>query len=663
MLAILRAQAIGLGQGGGVLLGRRLQDGEPLLVQQLGRQHLRVAAQDDVGPAARHVGGDHDVAAAPGLGDDLRLLLVELGVEDAVLDAPSLEHLAQHLADLDADRADQDRPALLVLLDDLVDHGAPLALLAGEDQVGEVVPDHRLVGGDRDHLEVVDLVELLRLGLGRSGHAGELVVHPEVVLEGDRRQGARLVLDLHPLLGLDRLVQPLAPAPSRHQATGELVDDHDLVVLYHVVAVALVERLRLERLLEVAGHREVVVEEVVDPQPLLHLVGAGLGDRHLAELLVEDVVLDGLQPGDQSGELDVLVGRFLGRPGDDQRRPRLVDEDVVDLVHDREEVPALDALAKVDDQVVAQVVEAELVVRPVGHVSGVRLAPRHRPQRAEVLIGLRELRVDDVGGLVLDGADAHPQPPEDLADPLRVALGEVVVDRHHVDPAAGQAVEIGGQRGHEGLPFARLHLGDGAGVQHHPPDQLDVVVALGQGAPHGLADGRERVRQDLVEHGVDLLPLPLVLLLALFADAGRIAYHQLRLGGLLCGQRALLDGDQQVAQLVAQAGAELLGLAAQVGIGEGGVLRLELVDAGNGRFEATDLAIIRVRQPGEELQHLSGRVYPDGPMRPVGAISPRGPVAPGAPRRRSGCPRRSSPRQAEPRTRRGRPRSRRGGCA
>jgi hypothetical protein len=64
--------------------------------------------------------------AAPGLGDDLRLLLVELGVQDAVLDARALEHLAEHLADLDADRADQDRPPLLVLLDDLVDDRVPL---------------------------------------------------------------------------------------------------------------------------------------------------------------------------------------------------------------------------------------------------------------------------------------------------------------------------------------------------------------------------------------------------------------------------------------------------------------------------------------------------------------------------------------------------------
>jgi hypothetical protein len=44
-------------------------------------------AQFDVGAATSHVGGDGDGAALAGAGDDLGLLLVELGVEDGVDDA------------------------------------------------------------------------------------------------------------------------------------------------------------------------------------------------------------------------------------------------------------------------------------------------------------------------------------------------------------------------------------------------------------------------------------------------------------------------------------------------------------------------------------------------------------------------------------------------
>ena len=54
--------------------------------------------------------------------------------------------------------------------------------------------------------------------------------------------------------------------------------------------------------------------------------------------------------------------------GDDQRGAGFVDEDRVDFADDHEVVAPLDAVARLPGQVVAQVVEAEFVVRPVGDV-------------------------------------------------------------------------------------------------------------------------------------------------------------------------------------------------------------------------------------------------------------------------------------------------------
>ena len=73
----------------------RLRHVEPggVLLLELGPGHgFGVAAEDDVGAAAGHVRGDGHGALAAGLGDDLRLALVMLGVEHLVLHPALVEH-------------------------------------------------------------------------------------------------------------------------------------------------------------------------------------------------------------------------------------------------------------------------------------------------------------------------------------------------------------------------------------------------------------------------------------------------------------------------------------------------------------------------------------------------------------------------------------------
>ena len=63
--------------------------------QDVARQELRIAAQQNVRSAAGHVGCDRDGALSSGLGDDFRFLVVVLGVQDDVFDARSLQHGAE----------------------------------------------------------------------------------------------------------------------------------------------------------------------------------------------------------------------------------------------------------------------------------------------------------------------------------------------------------------------------------------------------------------------------------------------------------------------------------------------------------------------------------------------------------------------------------------
>ena len=113
---------------------------------------------------------------------------------------------------------------------------------------------------------------------------------------------------------------------------------------------------------------------------------------------------------------------------------------------------ALDVILQVELHVVAQVVEAELVVLAVGDVAEVG--------------GLAIVVADAVD----DNADGEAEKSVDTAHPLGVAPRQVVVDRHDMHAAASKRVEHGRQGGDQGLAFAGLHLGDLAAMKHHPAD-------------------------------------------------------------------------------------------------------------------------------------------------------------------------------------------------
>ncbi len=451
----------------------------------------------DVDAAARHVRRNRDGTDEAGVDDDLGLARVLLRVQDVVRNALALEQLTEVLRRLDGDRADEHRLALLVALLDVLDDRVELRLDGLEDEVVLVVARDGDVGRDLHDVQVVDLDELLLLRLRGTRHAAELLVEAEVVLQGDRGERLMLFLDRNAFLGLDRLVEALAPAPALHDAAGELVDDLHFVVLHDVVDVALVERLRLERLDQVVDELDVRrVVEVVDLERALDLLDSRLARSDRLVLLVVEVVVLGLQRlvlelralGLRAVErLDdprhLVVGLGCGRrfAGDDQRRARFVDQDRVDLVHDRVLVTALHDALEADRHVVAQVVEAELrvgAVRDVGVVGRAALLERH---------------------VVLDIGDRHAEPLEHAAVPRGVALGEVVVDRDEVNAGGRKRVQVERHARDERLTFTGLHLGDVAFVEDDAAHHLHVEDALVGLAHARLAHGRKGFEQEVFE--------------------------------------------------------------------------------------------------------------------------------------------------------------------
>ena len=189
----------------------------------------------DIGTTTGHVCRDGDSRRLTGMLHDLCLTCMLLCIQHLMLDTAKTEHTAKKLGCLDIGSTHEDRTSLGSKLDHLVDHSVELGLLCLIDKVIVVDTGDRPVGRDHNNIKLVDRPELACLRLRCTGHTGKLVIHTEVVLEGDGCECLRSGLDLHVLLRLDSLMESVAPAASFHDTTGLLIDDLDLSVLNDIV--------------------------------------------------------------------------------------------------------------------------------------------------------------------------------------------------------------------------------------------------------------------------------------------------------------------------------------------------------------------------------------------------------------------------------------------
>ena len=172
-----------------------------------------------------------------GLGHDLGLARVFLCIQNIGRNTTDAHHTGQELGGFHIRGTHQHRASGIGEFHHLVDDGVELAFLGLVDDVVLVVTDDGTVGGDDHHIQLVDVPELPCLRFCRTGHAGQLVVHTEVVLQGNRGKGLRGGFHLHVFLGLHGLVKTVTPAAAFHDTAGALVHNLYLIVHNHVVHV------------------------------------------------------------------------------------------------------------------------------------------------------------------------------------------------------------------------------------------------------------------------------------------------------------------------------------------------------------------------------------------------------------------------------------------
>ena len=227
-------------------------------------------------------------------------------------DLAQIEHLAQKLRDLDRSRPYEYWTAFAYQANDLLDDSSVLLTSGLVDAVVEVVTCDGAVRGDDDDVELVDVPEFACFGLCCTRHTRELVVHTEVVLQGDGGEGLGGSFDMDALLSFDRLVQAIGVAATIHDTTRLLVDDHDLVVHDDILVILLEEGIGLEEL--VHGVHALALDSVVGEEGFL-----ALGELLGGETLVRQVSQEAGDVGeDEEGgvirtarqEVNTLVGEL-----------------------------------------------------------------------------------------------------------------------------------------------------------------------------------------------------------------------------------------------------------------------------------------------------------------------------------------------------------------
>ena len=177
----------------------------------------------------------------------------------------------------------------------------------------------------------------------------------------------------------------------------------------------------------------------------------------------------------------INFGGFAALAGNNQRRPRLVNQNRVHLIDNRVMQTAQHQLVLVDCHVVAQVIKAQLIVRDIGDVRIVRLA---------ALLGRHAVQHHAAG-------KAHEA--ENLSHLLRITFGQIIVDRNNMYALAVQRVQIRRERRHQRFALAGAHLRDASLMQNDAADDLYMEGFHTQHAPVALADGRKSFRKQVIQ--------------------------------------------------------------------------------------------------------------------------------------------------------------------
>ena len=309
-----------------------------------------------------------------------------------MLDALTAQHIADMLGNIDRDRADQNRLSLGMRFFDSLYHCMVFLFFRHINSVIVIDTLYRTVCRNLHNVHTVDIPELLFLGQRRTGHTGFLFVFIEEVLERDRRKRLALTFYLYMLFCLNRLMQTVRVTASRHDTSGKLIDDHNLIILYDVILITEHQIVRTQCKIHIVLDLKVLwIRKVGDVEEPLYLLDTLLSQVNDLIFFIDDKIsclrdllaherrhlcnfaarLAAFQLSCKDITDFIQLRRLAALTGNNQRCTRLIDQNRVDLIDNCVGKLSLYQLFLVDNHVVTQIIESQLIVRYIGDIARV----------------------------------------------------------------------------------------------------------------------------------------------------------------------------------------------------------------------------------------------------------------------------------------------------
>ena len=304
------------------------------------------------------------------------------------------------------------------------------------------------------------------------------------------------------LLCLNCLMQSVRVTSSRHNTSGKLIDDHNLIILNHVILITehqiMCAKCKDDIMLDLKVIR---IRKVLNMEELLNLMHTFLCQvDHFIFLIYDEISGLFLLDSHDSIHLgifrNVLTSFHLLRKniasliqlcglstlsGNDKRSSRLIDQYGIDLINDRIMQISLYELLLVDYHVITQIIKTELIICYISDIT---------------IVCLTTLVIVHI---IQNNSNRQSKEFMYFTHPLGISLRQVVIDRYDTDTLALQSVQICRKCGYQCLTFTGLHLCDTSLMQDNTTNDLYSVMFHTKDTACGLADCCKSLRKKIIK--------------------------------------------------------------------------------------------------------------------------------------------------------------------